>query len=178
MKYLLLFSILVTNSFAYNLKMRAREHYEVHELHTSNSLEVYSGLTNTINIWFEKPYDTYFGLSFSPILAGINATEENALYGDKITQQNIGFEFKKFPKTLFPSNYYYRFGLGYSKLETTSGDIENFYGHYTYLGLGKEIPFKNFGLALEVAYRYSNYNNGLFVKTITPSIGFHFYKNL
>lgn len=177
MKLFLFISLITFNALAYNLKMRAREHFEVHELHTAQSMDIYSGLTNTINIWFEEPYDTYFGLSFSPVIAGIKAKNDDP-YGEKITQQNIGFEYKKFPQSLFTKDFYYRLGIGYSKLETTSGGVKNYFGSYSYIGLGREIPFNNFGLALEMAYRYNDYNRGLYVKTITPSVGFHFYKTL
>ena len=174
MKIFLLIFLISFNTFAYEFKIRAREHFEIHELHTTERIDIYKGLTNTINVWLEKPYDSYFGLSFSPIIAGIKAVETDT-YGEKITQQNIGFEYKFFSDS---KEVYYRLGLGYSKLETTGGEIENYFGNYGYIGLGTEIPIKNFGLALELAYRYANYNEGLFIKTITPSIGFHFYKDL
>ena len=110
-------------------------------------------------------------------IAGINAVDKET-YGKRITQQNIGFEFKKFPHKIMPKEFYYRVGAGYSRLETTSGEVDNYYGNYSYLGFGREVPINNFGLALELAYRYTDYNKGLYVKTITPSIGFHFYKDL
>ncbi len=172
---LVLFFI-VTDAMAYQFKVRAREHFERHEIHTKDSLDLYQGLTNTINLWWEKPYDTYFGFSFSPVLASIKEIESDGAYGDKITQQNIGLEYKKFPK-LISEYFYFRLGLGYSRLETNQGDVKNYFGNYGYIGLGREIPIKNFGLALEMAYRYSDYNRGLYIKTITPSVGFHFYKD-
>ena len=174
-KILILFFV-TTNLYAVNFKVRAREHYEIHELHSQHSLEVYSGLTNTINLWWEKPYDYSFGFSFSPIIAGINANKSDNSYGDKITQQNIGFEIKYFLHNILKS-LYIRPGFGYSRLETNKGESKNFFGQYGYLGLGMEIPMDSYGLALEMAYRYADYANDLIVKTITPSVGFHFYKS-
>lgn len=173
MKYFFLF-LISTNALAFNFKMRAREHYEVHEIYNKDKIDHYRGLTNTINLWWEKPYDTYFGLSFSPILASIKEVKEDSQYGEKITQQNIGLEFKKF----LSSKLFYRLGLGHSNLETTKGAEKNFKGNYGYLGLGIEIPFDSHGLALELAYRYADYEKGIYIKTFTPSVGFHFYKSL
>ena len=92
-------------------------------------------------------------------------------------QQNIGLEFKYFPKIL--SDFIFlRPGAGYSKLRVDQGDKKEFYGQYAYLGLGYEIPKDDFGLALEMAYRYADYQEAIYIKTITPSIGFHFYKKI
>lgn len=177
MKFSFLILLFSLCSYAANFKVRAREHVEIHELHNTNSIEMYKGLTNTINAWWEVPYQYSFGFSFSPIIASIKADDSDSAYGEKITQQNIGFEIKNF-FTKSVEHLFSRLGLGYTRLETTRGDTKNFFGNYAYLGLGYEIPYDQFGLALEMAYRYADYNDNLYIKTISPSIGFHFYKNL
>lgn len=163
------------NTFALNFKVRAREHFTHHEVHSNNSLEVYKGLTNTINMWWEKPYEYSFGFSFMPVIAGLRADDKDSPFGEKITHQNIGVEFKYFPK-IISDQFFIRPGLGYSRLETNRGDKKNYYGNFIYLGAGVEIPMDNFGLALEMAYRHSNYSHDIYIKSITPSIGFHFYE--
>ena len=167
----------IQTSFSADFKMRAREHFEVHEVRTSSNMEMYRGLTNTINLWWEVPYKYSFGIAFSPVIASIKEVEKDSIYGTKITQQNIGLEYKIFLSSLHTS-LFSRLGLGYSKLEADNGPKDEYYGRFSYIGLGYEIPMDNFGLALELAYRYTSYDEGLYIKTITPSVGFHFYKNL
>jgi hypothetical protein len=171
------FIFFIQTSFSANIKMRAREHFELHEINNKTEKEMYRGLTNTINLWWEVPYDYSFGLSFSPVISSIKAVEKDSIFGQKITQQNIGLEYKFFLSSIHTS-LFSRFGLGYSKLEVDYGSNNEYYGQFYYLGLGAEIPMGNFGLALELAYRYANYNDNLYIKSITPSIGFHLYKHL
>lgn len=171
-----LFFLIISNALASQVKMRAREHFEVHEVSTPQVLEVYKGLTNTITLAIEKPYKYSYGLSFSPILANLEASNSDSFFGNKITQQNIGVHLKYFlNKSL--KNTFARIASGYSKLEVDRGSRKEFFGLYSYLGIGYEIPYDKFGLALELAYRYADYNDSIIVKTISPSIGFHFYKN-
>jgi hypothetical protein len=179
MKKLLLFIFIVSiqSAISANLKMRAREHFELHEVNSKAGMEMFRGLTNTINLWWEEPYNYSFGLAFSPVIASIKEVEDDSSFGEKITQQNIGLEYKFFLSSIHKS-LFSRLGIGYSKLEADSGPRDEYYGQFSYLGLGYEIPMNNFGLALEMAYRHADYNDDLYIKTITPSIGFHFYKDL
>jgi len=179
MKKLLLTTILLSTQSALcaKIKMRAREHFEVHEVNTKAGMEMYRGLTNTINLWWEDPYNYSFGLAFTPVIASINEVKNSSSFGEKITQQNIGVEYKFFLSSINKS-LFSRLGFGYSKLEADSGPRDEYYGQFSYFGFGYEIPMNKFGLALEVAYRYADYNDDLYIKTITPSIGFHFYKDL
>jgi hypothetical protein len=158
-------------------KMRAREHYEVHNIKGENFETKYKGFNNTVNLWWENPYDLYYGFSFSPIFSGLKNKEDQSL-GDEIDYFNIGLELKYFPKDYLPSvleNFYIRPGTGYSVLKP-GNNVNDAKGYNLYLGLGYEYPFKHLGLALEVAYRYANLEDGVSVQSFTPSIGFHFYE--
>ena len=159
---------------AYDFKFRAREHYEIHNITAGGQDYKFRGLSNTINAWFEKPYDFSIGLAFSPVLAGIKADETYAI-GEKLTLYNVGIEAKYFPKLL--SDYLYgRGGVGYSHLENSGLGKQD--GYNVYFGLGYEIPFKSFGIALEAAIRQVELNNDISDQIFTPSVGLHFYKML
>ncbi len=178
MKYILLSLIILFSDsvFAGKIKIRAREHYELLKIKTDSSEDKYKGLSNTINIWWEEPYDISYGVSFSPILSGLREEDSNSTFGKKIQTINAGVELKYFPKKLI-RYLYVRPGLTYTILRPDNL-IQNRNGYSAYLGLGYEIPFSKLGLALEVAYRYSDLDQNTTIETITPSIGFHFYKSM
>lgn len=158
---------------AYTFKIRAREHVESNTISYSGGETTYKGLTNTINLWWEKPYDISMGFSVSPIIAGIRADDYTKPFGDEVTIVNYGFELKYFGlKKLLPQ-VYVRPGLTYSELTPDNGVTSS--GHAVYLGIGYEYPFEKFGLALEYAHRHSILSDGITINASTPSIGFHFY---
>lgn len=177
MKIIIYLICLIQFAVASKFKMRAREHYAVHRV-KSDSLEgEYKGLSNTINLWWEKPYILYYGFALSPVLANFKDDETSPL-GDKIDYYHLSFEVKYFPRNYLPEyleNIYIRPAVGMSLLKPDNS-IEGAYGYNIYMGLGYEYPFKNFGLAFEMAYRYANLEDGIEVQSITPSIGFHFYE--
>lgn len=178
MKFILLsFIILISDiAFAGKIKVRAREHYELLKIKTDNTTDKYKGLSNTVNIWWEEPYEISYGISISPILSSLREEDDNSTFGKKIKTINAGVELKYFPKKLF-RYLYLRPGLSYTILKPDK-IIANRSGYSAYLGLGYEIPFKKFGLALEFAYRYSELEMNTIIETITPSIGLHFYSEI
>ena len=167
---------LVQNVHSASIKMRAREHVTYHEIHSSSQIQIYKGLTNTINIWWEEPYEYSFGISFMPVLAGLRSAKDSNTFGDKVTHQNIGLEYKFYPK-IISDWLFLRPGLGYSMLETNGHNTKDYHGKFAYLGVGVEIPYDRLGMAIEMAARYSDYDD-IYMKSITPSIGFHFYKDI
>lgn len=172
--YKLIFVLFVFSSLsvsAFEFKMRAREHYETHKVLASKNIE-YKGFTNTINLWWEKPYDISVGFFFSPLLAKFYNDSPNFGYGKEFRFLATGVELKYFPKIY---NFYLRSSLGYSKIKDSNSILDED-GLSLYFGLGYEFSLKNFGLALEVAQRKSYYSNSVEVDTFSPSIGFHFYK--
>lgn len=166
----------ITFSNEFNFKARAREHVESHHIKGKNFSEKYLGLNNTVNLWWEKPYDQSIGFSISPIIAGLKTQNEDSALGSQITYINYGIEYKSFLKQV-SKEIFYRIGVGYSKLEPIKGS-RHYEGNNYYLGLGQEIPINNFGLALEMAFRKAKLDDEITIESITPSIGFHFYKNL
>ena len=128
-----------------------------------------------MNVWYEEPYKYSIGLSFSPIFGSSRATDDNNKpYGDKVKLISTGIEYKVFPHKIFAQTYT-RLGLGYSQFWTEEVP-ERSVGFNFYWGFGYEFPFKNFGLALELGYRYTKLDNDISINSVIPSIGFHFYE--
>lgn len=167
---LLMSQVAIAGDFEF--KIRAREHFETHKFSSASIDTTYRGLSNTINLWWEKPYDISYGFSVSPILSGIRNKEVSAPFGEEIILVNYGFEMKYFLKSLL-SQLYVRPGITYAELSGDQTFTKS--GHSLYLGLGYEYPFERFGLAFEVAHRYTELTEGITVNSFTPSIGFHFY---
>ncbi|MFK8138937.1 MAG: hypothetical protein AB8E15_11290 [Bdellovibrionales bacterium] len=157
-------------------KIRAREHFEQHRVKGTNFEEKFRGLSNTMNFWWEKPYDISYGFYFSPIIAKLREQQQGSVFGARITFINLGVEtkyhFQSIDKSLFT-----RVGLGISQVLPRS-DIGNKNGWNIYGGLGYEYPFDNFGMAVELAYRYAALQDDIEIISFTPSIGFHFYKSM
>lgn len=153
-------------------KFRAREHYEIHSISYGNEEETYRGLTNTINAWHEVPFKYSFGLALGPILGSASKEDTKLeMFGEKIKLIHIGLEYKYF----FLGQTFTRVGAGWTQLRST-GEIDYINGHHTYLGLGYEFKVNKFGIAVEAAYRWSELSDDVSIESITPSIGFHFYK--
>ena len=158
------------------IKGRAREHYEVHSISNLDDTEIYRGLSNTFNLWYEVPYKYSLGLAVSPIIGSAQNNDDNNSYGEKVRLYSAGFELKYFPHPLL-RNTYLRIGSGYSQLRTeTTPRISR--GYNLYSGIGYEFRLSRAGIAVEMAYRYSRLNNDIVINTFTPSVGVHFYDAL
>lgn len=176
---ILVFSVLFTvgsYSFAMNFKVRAREHFETHKISAPGVDTTYKGLSNTLNFWWENPYDIYYGFSVSPVLASLKSQDSTNPMGEKVDFINVGFELKYFFKDIL-SQVFVRPGVTYSHLKPKN-HISSKSGYALYLGIGYEYPFDMFGLAVEYGYRYAELSDDYKVESVTPSIGFHFYKDL
>jgi len=160
-------------ALAGDFKIRAREHFDIHTIQRNGSSETFRGLSNTINIWYEKPYDISYGFAFNPVL-GSASQEESDLreIGTRIRFIHAGLELKYF---FMFKQIYTRIGAGWSQLRS-NGPLRASNGYHGYAGLGWEINMGQFGLALEVAYRAAELQNHISTGTFTPSIGFHFYE--
>ncbi len=161
---------------AFNLKFRAREHFESNTVKGIQSQDnKYKGLTNTLNIWHEIPLDYSIGLAISPILKGPDYKGgEGTELGKRMHLFHYNIEFKHYLNSKTPY-YFYRLGAGRSILKS-EGAIKRVWGNNIYAGLGIEFKFSVFGLALEYAVRKSYFADDISVTTQTPSIGFHFYE--
>ncbi len=159
------------------IKIRAREHYELHSIKIDNQNLKYSGLSNTINVWYEVPFKYSFGVFISPIIGKtpINDKKNSNLLGDQIQIFNLGLEFKKYIPLFNKEQFFYRTGLSWIKIKS-EGQSEDLNGLGLYLGFGYEFKYKRMGIAPEFAMRYGVLESNNSITSVTPSIGFHFYK--
>ncbi|VAW89892.1 hypothetical protein MNBD_GAMMA18-2305 [hydrothermal vent metagenome] len=159
-----------------DIKVRAREHFDFHNVSLNNSDDTsYRGLSNTINVWWEKPRIYSIGLAFNPIIGSASANGDyDARISNKIKLITLGMEGKYYHRDIAPS-LFSRLGLGYSRLNT-NGSIGDIDGYHVYVGAGWEFDVKGIGIALEMAFRQSRLEQGGIVNSITPSIGVHFYR--
>jgi len=172
-KLLSLILVFIVSDFALSadFKMRAREHYEIHTVQTPNKSQVFRGLSNTINFWWEEPFDISYGFALSPVLASLKSDSTSPL-GDEILYYNLGGEVKFFPKVAL-ENIYIRAGLAYAMI--LPGEGSDLTGVSFYSGIGYEIPIGNVGLALEVGNRVAFLTDSTMVTSLIPSLGVHFY---
>lgn len=154
------------SSFALNVKVRAREHFENHIIELDNGAEAeFSGFSNTINIWHEVPYKYSIGLSVSPIIGKLKAKNDQSeqLVQEKVNFKAYGFEGKYYPIDTF----YLRHGI-------YAHEFDDYNGWGLLTTVGYEYPFDRFGLAFEGGKRWYSLGD---VKGDATSfaIGFHFY---
>ncbi|MCJ8276607.1 MAG: hypothetical protein MJK18_07180, partial [Bdellovibrionales bacterium] len=63
-----LISLFTIESWAGEWKFRAREHYEIHDISVGNQEFTYKGFSNTLNFWYEDPFNYSLGLAAGPLL--------------------------------------------------------------------------------------------------------------
>lgn len=161
-------------------KVRAREHFEQHSYKVDaldRSLK-FKGLTNTINIWHERPFHYSLGLALGPVIgkASVVSGSESQELGSTLKLWVVGLEGKYFP--VGPEwKGFLRLGLSWHSLNTNGsyGDLEG-WGYYG--GVGWEFPIGPVSIAPEIAVREVLLNGGVRGTVFTPSIGFHFYPEL
>ena len=172
----LLIMLIAETASAEQIKMRAREHFDFHNIMFSDgATHSYSGLSNTINLWWEKPKNYSLGLAFNPILGSATTDDNvNSRLDEEVRLITLGVE-GKYHHRYFVSNLFSRVGFGASRLQGSgaTGEVD---GYHAYLGLGWEFNVKGVGVALEMAYRRSQLGQGITIDSITPSIGVHFYR--
>lgn len=169
---LLLFFSFIQNSFA-NIRIRAREHFDVFQVNANEKTDTYFGLGPIINIWYEQPYLYSIGIALGATFLWDNNNEN---LGSEIQIYDIGLEYKLFPFERINS-LYLRLGTAFSILDNNLYS-ESLYGESFYAGCGFEFDMDTFGLALEAAFRYYNFEKEVSMISLSPSIGFHFYKHL
>ena len=153
--------------------LEAREHFELHKIKVDDEQFSYSGLSNTINFWYEVPYKVAYGFSLSPLIGSASKVDDKApSLSSRVNLVSIGGEFKYFLSDTIP--VFTRLGMGWSQLRS-SGNLKESNGLNTYAGIGYEVPVGKLGIALELAHRNSYLQNKIQVQSWTPSIGFHFY---
>lgn len=174
--FLVIFLLFSEQSFAGGWRMRAREHYEIHniELNTNRTAE-YRGLSNTINIWYEEPLEWAFGLAGGPVLGSAKKQQDTLLteLGDTVQLYTVGLELKYFHFKSLPG-FFSRLGLSWNQLNS-KGTIKHSPGWGFYTGLGWEFPLKYFSIVPEIAMRNTYLENHILIMSFTPSIAFHFH---
>ena len=153
-------------------KFRAREHYEIHNISVGTQNLDYSGFSNTINFWYEKPFDYSLGIALGPLFISskISDSSSNILLGNSLKLYSVNVEYKRF----LVKGLFVRPALGWSILDS-NGNIESSSGINLYAGAGYEFLIHKVGLAFELAVRQSYLSNDIRVSSFTPSIGIHFY---
>ncbi|HEX9756262.1 MAG TPA: hypothetical protein VGB26_00510 [Nitrospiria bacterium] len=159
-----------------NVRLRAREHFEWLSIKYGavNDTERYFGLTNTINLWYEEPFQYALGLAFGPVIGSAKSRDSAPTGTDsKVRLWNIGFEGKYF---FFPDKHglFGRIGLTANILDTR-GSLGNLLGGGYYLGVGWEARIWKLGVAPELAFRHVILEQSSQLFAFTPSIGLHFY---
>ena len=159
------------------VRMRAREHYEVLQIATPGGAAAYRGFTNTIVLWYEEPYRFACGIAGSPLFATLGASSPPQGFDDRIRLVHAGVEGKWFPLADGPSlsHGFLRLG-GYNATLDTRGDAGRESGWSALAGLGFEFPIGVVGLAPEMDWRYGHLASGTRLHGIAPAVGVHFYK--
>ena len=176
--YSILFFTNYADAFTDKIKIRAREHFEAHEYSVDGVDEVFEfkGLTNTINLWYEKPFHYSFGLALGPVIGSAKAEDSSVQFGEKVQLWVAGLEGKYFP---LKEDYrgFVRLGMSWHKLDT-DGSFDSLEGWGLYSGLGWEFPWGKVSIAPELAFRKVYLEKDVEGDILTPSIGFHFYPEL
>ena len=111
------FTVLVMfeQASASDIKVRAREHFDFHDVAFDGGSSAYAGLSNTINVWWEKPRIYSIGLAFNPVIGSARASGDyDARLGNKIKLIMLGVEGKYYHRDIAPS-LFSRLGLGYTR---------------------------------------------------------------
>jgi len=160
---------------AENFKFRARETFELQDVSFEGQSLKYSGLSNTINFWYEKPFDLSYGLAGGSILSAFKTKDRptNGL-GETLNVFFLGLEAKTF---FIPSakGLFGRVGAYWNMVDTNGvqGDKAGVAG---YLGAGWEFMIgKSFSLAPELGYKRGDMQ-GFVYDSYSISVGVHFYK--
>ncbi len=177
MKLSILNIIIIMNVFsiadAAQWALRARENYEFKSISNSEANQDFSGLSSTINLYREVPYDISYGLSFSPPLAELKSSGSDNLFGRKIKSWDLGPDIKFFPWEGI--KIFIRGGLAYQFINFNS-TRPNISGPSILFGLGAEfLAFDTFSVAPEIAFRQAFMSDDFKVNTISISLGLHFY---
>ncbi len=171
-----LFILIATSDLcqAGEFRFRAREHYDQHSLTYNNENVKYQGFSNTINFWYEKPFDLSVGLAGGSLF-GSARTDETAPngIGETIQLYFLGVEAKYFPLDN-PKPLFVRAGLYWSLLDSKAA-LTSQNGASFYAGAGWEfLAWSEVGIAPELGLRLWRLQ-GIEITTFNISLGVHFY---
>lgn len=83
-------------TFLDSLRFRARESYETLDIKSGNLSDRYAGFTNTINLFYEKPFKHSYGLAFGSLFSGLNSSTSTLALDTSIEFYFLGLEAKVF----------------------------------------------------------------------------------
>lgn len=154
--------------------MRARESFEWFDIESSSQDVAYQGLTNTFNLFYEKPMEYSIGLAGGSIFSGLSTTDTPLPgFSDEIKTTFIGLEAKYFP-TKALRGFFVRPGLYWKTLNSKGvvGKVDGFMGG---VGLGYEIPiWEQIHLVPETGTQFGDL--GAYPVNIkSVSLALHFY---
>jgi hypothetical protein len=158
-----------------NYKFRARESYEWLQFKSDSQKEAFQGLSNTINFFYEKPFDYSYGLAAGSLFSGLSS--ENGLPGlsRDIDIFFIGFEGKLFFFGGSRQGLFTRPGLFFHQIQN-DGARGNIDGVSLLTSLGYEFfVYKDIALAPEIAFK-SGESGPYSWQGLTLSLGLHFYQ--
>ena len=158
------------------IKFRARESFENLEFEYQGQKQSYRGFSNTINLFYEKPFQYSLGLAFGSIFSSLQAKNNQPLQnlGEKVSFYFVGLESKLFFLHSGKRGFFFRPGI-YLQILKSGGPSGDDKASAILGGLGYEfLVYKNISLAPEVAYKRGTAGDFNFAG-ITYSLGVHFY---
>ncbi len=156
-------------------RMRARETYNWLKFEGQGEEEVYRGLSNTFNLFYEKPFNYSYGLAFGSLLSSLSASTTLTGLSKDIFIYFIGFETKVFFLNLGGHGFFARPGVFYHQIQN-EGARGNLDGVSLLTGVGYEFLItKSVSLAPELSLR-SGESGPFSWQGLTFSLGVHFYQ--
>ena len=168
--------LVASEAFAGRFRVRAREHYETIKFDDGDASKTYKGFTNTINAWYEEPFQYAVGFAGSPIFARLFADQALPGFAPEVRLVHLGVEGKMFPAPEVLSGFL-RGGVYQSQL-TSNGEAGRMGGSSYLVGVGYEFNFDGIGVAPEASWRGGNLDDEVRFSGSAPCIGVHFYKQL
>jgi len=162
-----------------NLRMRFRESVGWMDIKYGvlDDKATYFGSSNTVNVWFERPFDYSVGFAFSPIF-GSSRSRGNVPAGTNASVKlyTIGLEAKYFflQKRTKWKGTFGRLGLAGNILDVR-GSVGVNGGFSYYLGFGYEFKLWKTGVAPEIAFRHVFLDGSTRILSISVSLAVHLY---
>lgn len=156
-------------------KFRARESYEWLQFKTGSQTQQYQGLTNTINFFYEKPFDYSYGLAFGSLFSGLNSPQALPGLSENLEIYFIGLEGKLFFLGSQRQGFFTRPGLFFHQVQNEGprGDLN---GLSLLTSIGYEfLIYQDVALAPELAFK-SGESGPYTWQGLTLSLGLHFYE--
>ena len=160
-----------------DIRLRARENYEIIDMEFQGQTQQFQGLSNTFNLWFERPFDISYGLAGGSIFSGFSPDGQNQIPGlsNEIKVDFLGFEVKWFLYSQGNQGLFFRPGIYWQNLKSR-GRAGKIQGSAYYLGMGYEfLIYKQLSLSPEIAVKRGEAQDYSW-QAVVVSVGLHFYR--